>query len=474
MKILIVNKFLYPNGGSETYIFEIGKCLTEMGHEVQYFGMEHEGRIVGNHAEIYTNDMDFHDNGEGGFAKIANKVKKLTYPFKIIYSKEAAAKMIAVLDDFKPDIVHLNNINFQLTPSIIEAVADYDRKNGTDTKIVSTAHDSQWVCPGHLLRVPSDGRRCFDCEGGKYYNCAKNKCIHGSTLRSTLGAFEAYFYKSRETYGLVDVVICPSNFMKEKLETNPELDGKCVVLHNFMPEHKDEDSKAEISKSEDSREKICKSEDNKGEPITCDENIVDANICEGEANKDIINDGLNNASELPDKYVLYLGRFSEEKGIDTLLKVCKLLPEVRFIFAGNGPLKDEVDAVDNIDDIGFVSGQKLQNLIHGARFIVFPSECHENCSFTVMESISSGTPIIASATGGTPELVTTAENADSDGLIPNGELFEAGNIDELKTRLENLWNDDALLERYRHGCEQVHFDTIREYCEKLIEIYDKI
>ena len=54
MHVLIVNKFLYPNGGSETYIFEIGKQLESMGHEVQYFGMEHEGRIVGNHAESYT------------------------------------------------------------------------------------------------------------------------------------------------------------------------------------------------------------------------------------------------------------------------------------------------------------------------------------------------------------------------------------------------------------------------------------
>ena len=54
MRILIVNKFLYPNGGSETYIFKIGQQLQKMGHEVQYFGMEHENRIVGNRVESYT------------------------------------------------------------------------------------------------------------------------------------------------------------------------------------------------------------------------------------------------------------------------------------------------------------------------------------------------------------------------------------------------------------------------------------
>ena len=102
MKILIVNKFLYPNGGSETYIFEIGKQLQKMGHEVQYFGMEHEGRVVGNRAESYTSNMDFH----------TGKLAKLLYPFKIIYSKEARQKIRVVLDDFKPDVVHLNNFTY--------------------------------------------------------------------------------------------------------------------------------------------------------------------------------------------------------------------------------------------------------------------------------------------------------------------------------------------------------------------------
>mgnify|MGYP002679074463 CR=1 FL=1 len=66
MRVLIVNKFLYPNGGSETYIFSIGRQLQEMGHEVQYFGMEHEGRIVGNRAESYTENMSFRDSSSGG------------------------------------------------------------------------------------------------------------------------------------------------------------------------------------------------------------------------------------------------------------------------------------------------------------------------------------------------------------------------------------------------------------------------
>ncbi len=89
MKVLIVNKFLYPNGGSETYIFKLGEQLQKMGHEVQYFGMEHEGRCVGNRVNAYTSDMDFHGGG---------KLSKLTYPIKTIYSKEARVQLRKVLE----------------------------------------------------------------------------------------------------------------------------------------------------------------------------------------------------------------------------------------------------------------------------------------------------------------------------------------------------------------------------------------
>ena len=76
-------------------IFKLGEALEQHGHEVQYFGMEHEGRCVGNRVNAYTSDMDFH----GG-----SKLSKLTYPIKTIYSKESRVQLRKVLDDFKPDV----------------------------------------------------------------------------------------------------------------------------------------------------------------------------------------------------------------------------------------------------------------------------------------------------------------------------------------------------------------------------------
>ena len=76
MRVLIINKFLYPNGGSETYIFKLGEALEQHGHEVQYFGMEHEGRCVGNRVNAYTSGMDFH--GGSKLSKLNTKTTTIT------------------------------------------------------------------------------------------------------------------------------------------------------------------------------------------------------------------------------------------------------------------------------------------------------------------------------------------------------------------------------------------------------------
>jgi len=399
MKVLMVNKFLYPNGGSETYIFKLGEHLISNGHEVQYFGMEHEGRCVGNKVEAYTSDMDFH----GG-----SKLSKLTYPIKTIYSTEARKKIRLVLDDFKPDVVHLNNFNYQLTPSVILEVVKWRKQTGNKVKIVFTAHDYQLICPNHMMSNPQTKMICEKCVGQKFINCTKGKCIHGSTAKSIIGTMEAiYWNKINKAYRYIDKIICCSYFMKTKMDTNPLFKDKTIALHNFIDkvEWKNTDKK---------------------------------------------------------DYILYFGRFSEEKGIGTLMEVCKQLPEVKFIFAGSGPLENEINKIDNVENVGFQKGEALEKLIREARFSIYPSAWYENCPFSVMESQMYGTPVLGANIGGIPELIRLNET---------GELFTSGNATELKEKIEKLWNDKELTDEYSNNCKQMQFDTIDKYCEKLLDIY---
>ena len=93
------------------------------------------------------------------------------------------------------------------------------------------------------------------------------------------------------------------------------------------------------------------------------------------------------------------GRDSEEKGVKTLLDVCRKLLQIPFVFAGKGPLEDEVTALPNVENRGFLSGKELYQTIAEASFVVFPSECYENCPFSVMEAQLYKTPVIASKIG---------------------------------------------------------------------------
>ena len=404
MKVLIVNKFLYPNGGSETYIFKIGKWLAENGHEAQYFGMEHEGRIVGNRAESYTSNMDFH----------TGKIGRLLYPFKIIYSLEARRKLRPVLEDFAPDVVHLNNFNFQLTPSILYEIERYERKKGKKIRIIYTAQDYQLVCPNHLLLRPREYEPCERCLQNGFKECIRGKCIHGSLVKSILGYMEAELYKKLHVYRKLDAVVCPSRFLRDRLAQYEDLRDKLLVMHNFV-DRKDM--------------------------------LEERNPQERDAGR----------------YVLYFGRFCREKGVGTLLQVCRSLPQIPFIFAGSGPMEEEVNTVENVENCGFVSGEALYRLIAEAAFCVIPSEWYENCPFSVMESQIYGTPVLASAIGGIPELVKDGET---------GELFPPGNVDALREKTKKLWKDRKLLEKYTENCRSVRFDTTEEYCKKLLEVYE--
>ncbi len=342
MRILMVNKFLYPRGGSESYMLSLGEHFTKMGHQVEYFGMYDDKNTVGNTLGLYTQNMDFHSKG----------LSRFLYPFKIIYSFEAKKKIGQVIDDFKPDVVHLNNINFQLTPSIIYAVKK--RK----IPLVQTAHDYQMICPNHLLYDFEKNQPCEKCLNGSYINCIKNKCIHTSTVKSIIGAIEARLYSLLKTYKKVDLFVCPSRFLESKLLSSKKFyEGKTFALHNFI-------------------------------------------------NKNAF---INTNSER-DSYILFVGRLSKEKGVEHLAKTAKLLPEYKFVVAGSGPDEDVLHNIDNVTLAGFLTGNQLTDTMAKAKLLVLPSVCYENCPLSILEAHCMGVPVVTMNSGGMAELVADGVN----------------------------------------------------------------
>ena len=396
MKVLLVNKFLYPKGGSETYTFKLGETLEQHGHEVQYFGLENPKNIVGNKANAYVTDMDFSQGTR----------KNLTAPFRIIYSSEAKRKMAKVLHDFQPDVVHMNNIHFHLTPSIILAIERYRRKCGKKVKIVYTAHDYQLVCPSHGL-FDTNINICEKCLGGNYTHCLRTKCMKNSRSKSLLAMLDAYYWKHHKAYSYIDTIICPSRFLKSKLDSQERFATKTVAIHNFI------------------------------------ETMQVDTVKKG-------------------NYVLEFGHLSRDKGTLTLLEVAKRMPQVRFLFAGYGAAEGEIAKVANAEYVGFQTGTELTELIANAMCTVCPSEMYENCPYSVMESQTLGTPVVGAKIGGIPELILNEKT---------GLVFNAGDAVDLKQKLQYLLETPGVLETYTDNCKYVSFETPETYYQQMMKVY---
>lgn len=401
MKILLVNKFHYLKGGSEKYYFELAELLRENGHEVAFFSMEDEKNIKTDCKEYFVKPIDLNTG---------SKLKA----FDVIYSKENKKRMQEALDDFKPDIVHLNNFQRQLSASIIDAVKE---KN---IPIVFTAHDIQAICPA-ITMLDSNKNICEDCAKGKYRNCIKKKCIKDSTLKSVLGAIEGEYYKAKKIYTKkIDYIITPSECYRQKFIKEGINKDKISAIHNFIDMEK------------------------------YDVELQD------------------------DNYALYFGRLSKEKGVLNLVQAFAKTEKGILYIAGEGEEKGNIENMikenqleNRIKLLGFLNQEEMKECIRKCKFVIVPSICYENCPYSVMETLAIGKPVIGADIGGIPELVKNQEN---------GLIYQYDNIEELTSKMNILFTNQELVKKFsensRENAKKLYSKNI--YYDKIMLIYDKL
>jgi glycosyltransferase involved in cell wall biosynthesis len=169
-----------------------------------------------------------------------------------------------------------------------------------------------------------------------------------------------------------------------------------------------------------------------------------------------------------EKYLLFLGRISEEKGISTLINAVSGL-DISIKIAGTGPLLDELKKQQNeyIEFVGFKSGKELTRLIQNASFVVVPSEWYENNPLSVIEAMMLGTPVIGSNIGGIPELIINEKT---------GFLFDSKNAEDIRKKIlkavalspeaYDLMSEEAIKFAHENFSSHSHY-------QKLIGIYLK-
>ena len=113
MKILLVNKFHYRKGGAETYYLTVGSELERMGHEVAYFSMKHPNNLPCKWDKYFVTQREYND--------VKNPLSAVRDGIALIYSPEAKRNFQALCEEFRPDVVHLNNVHRQITLSILDA-----------------------------------------------------------------------------------------------------------------------------------------------------------------------------------------------------------------------------------------------------------------------------------------------------------------------------------------------------------------
>lgn len=340
MRILQVSKFLVRRGGVETYLLDLGSLLENAGHEVQYFGMDDPNKLVGNKWGIYAPAMEL------GGAQGLDRVRDIG---RSIDSIENGKRMARLLDAFQPDIVHFNNIHYHLTPSVIRAAFEYKSRSNHPVGLVMTMHDYHSVVPCDGCMSNKTYEICDRCLDGHFARCAFRGCTRGGRAKSAVAAIEAAYWRRRHVYGMLDAVICPSKYMKDKFDRVGDFANLTLHLPNFT--------------------------------------------------------NLERRSYAKNRYVLYFGAYNRDKGVGTLLEVAKKHPEIPFKFAGRGPYASSMTGITNVEDLGFNTGEVLRAIVGQATLTVMPSEWLENSPFAVLEALCSGTPVLGARIGGIPELI---------------------------------------------------------------------
>lgn len=163
--------------------------------------------------------------------------------------------------------------------------------------------------------------------------------------------------------------------------------------------------------------------------------------------------------------VLYVGRLTVEKGIESLLAAATALPEVAFHLCGTGPLEETVerraDTAKNLTYHGFVSEAELWSLRREATVGVVPSVWSENSPLVIYESYAAGLPVVGSAVGGIPELVVPDET---------GVLFEPGRPEALADALSQVLDSDVAAMR-ANALDWACAHTLEAHVESLLDVY---
>jgi len=337
---------------------------------------------------------------------IKNLFNKLQVALSVNYSVKSRNAMRNEISRFKPDIVHVHNLFPILTPSVYDACIE------KGVAVVQTLHNYRIICPGALLY--RNGQICEECLNSTAYKAVLYGCYKSSHFGSLPVARTVEWHKKKGTWlNKVDRFISLTEFAKKKFVSAGIPSRKIVVKPNF-----------------------------------------------------VVIDKVKLPNSMTEKtYALFVGRLSEEKGINVLLESWK---KVNFPLhlIGSGPMWEKIPAIglDSVHRLGELSQQQVKREMSCARFLVVPSLWYEGFPMVIVEAFSLGLPVIVSNLGGLAEIV-------HNGIT--GLHFDPGNANDLVQKVNWMINNPDACRNMGENAKQIfqkHYTPERNY-KMLIKIY---
>ena len=309
----------------------------------------------------------------------------------------------------RPDLVHFHNTFPLLSPAVYHAVA------AEGIPVVQTLHNFRLICPkAQLFR---EGEPCEDCVGRRVaWPGVLHACYRDSRVGTAAVAAMLATHRAIGTYSdTVTRYIVLTEFAKRKFVEGGLPAERLAVRPNFLaPDPGPGDHSGE--------------------------------------------------------HALFVGRLSEEKGIDDLLDAWDRLGErIPLHVIGEGPLSDRVAAAARSGGIvwhGRLKRQAVIGKMRDARFLVFPSRWYEGYPLVIVEAFATGMPVLASDLGAMRSMVSDRET---------GLRFRPGDPDALVRAVEWMLDHPAETNRMGERARATyleHYTEERAY-ERLIEIYEE-
>ncbi|MGB4812500.1 MAG: glycosyltransferase family 4 protein [Methylophilaceae bacterium] len=322
-----------------------------------------------------------------------------------LWSSKTGLDISELVANQRPDLIHVHNSFPLISPSIYWAAAK------ARVPIVQTLHNFRILCPQAMFL--REAKVCEDCLGKTPWRGVVHKCYRNSIAHSAVLASQITLHQTIGTYrNKVTRYIALNNFCRNKFIEGGLPASKVVVKPNFI-------------------------------------------------------DSPDKPSEVLREGGLFVGRLSNEKGLDVLASAVKTLPYNPIKVVGGGELADFASASFGESYLGFQDLESILNLMRKSLYLVLPSIWYENFPRTIVEAFACGLPVIASRIGALADIVEDGKT---------GLLFEAGNALDLARKL--AWaqaHHDEMLKMGRNSREEYErkYTPERNY-QQLIDIYHGI